>query len=184
MAQKWCNTYDQWFQENEGQNKHAVSIIAYKILFPTRWPSRSLLLMKAFGFYGRFSEAMSFSKFATSVSKVIIDVPKISIVWLPRVKCLISCKTMDVRKTKTAWIKRSIHYVKSSAVLQSGEDRTVTQRNSSLPQSWLLIQKKQIWKWHCCQKNMLSQIKPPSSRITDLGVILLEKEFSTHLCTH
>ena len=29
---------------------------------------------------------MSFSKFATSVSEVPIDVPKISIVWRPRVK--------------------------------------------------------------------------------------------------
>ena len=33
--------------------------------------------MKAFWFYGRFS-----------VSKVTIDVPQISVVWLPRVKCL------------------------------------------------------------------------------------------------
>ena len=31
--------------------------------------ARSLILMKVFWFYGRFSEAMSFSKFATSVSK-------------------------------------------------------------------------------------------------------------------
>ena len=46
-------------------------------------------VMKAFWFYGRFSEAMSFSKFATSVSKVTIDVPQISIVWHPRVKCLL-----------------------------------------------------------------------------------------------
>ena len=33
MAKKECNTYDQWFQQNEGQNKLVVSIIAYKILF-------------------------------------------------------------------------------------------------------------------------------------------------------
>ena len=37
VAQKECNTYDQWFEENEGQNKQAVSIIAYKVLFPARW---------------------------------------------------------------------------------------------------------------------------------------------------
>ena len=37
VAQKECNTYDQWFQENEGQNTQAGSIIAYKIIFPTRW---------------------------------------------------------------------------------------------------------------------------------------------------
>ena len=34
--------------------------------------------MKALWFYGRFSEAMSFSKFATSVPKLTIDVPKIA----------------------------------------------------------------------------------------------------------
>ena len=33
VAQKECNTYDQWFQQNEGQNKQAVSVIAYKTLF-------------------------------------------------------------------------------------------------------------------------------------------------------
>ena len=37
-AQKEYNTCDQWFQENEGQNKQAVSIIAYDIIFPTSWP--------------------------------------------------------------------------------------------------------------------------------------------------
>ena len=75
-------------------------------LFSNKMTPRSLILMKAFGFYGSFSEAMSFSKFATSVAKVTIDVPKMSIVWLPRVKCLLL-----LGKTKTAWIKRSIHYV-------------------------------------------------------------------------
>ena len=38
VAQKERNSYDQWFQENEGQNNQAVSIFAYKILFPARWP--------------------------------------------------------------------------------------------------------------------------------------------------
>ena len=53
-----------------------------------------------------FSETMSFSKFATSISKVTIVVPKIFHCWLPRVQCLfLHCKT------KTAWMKRSPHYV-------------------------------------------------------------------------
>ena len=83
-AQKKCNTYDQWFQENDGQNKQAVSIIAFKKKsFSNKMTPRSLILMKAFGFYARFSEAMAFSNLATSVSKVTIDVPKFSIVWLP-----------------------------------------------------------------------------------------------------
>ena len=71
---------------------------------------RSLILMKAFWFYGRFSEAMSFSRFAllhVHVShKSQFMYPKFSIVWLPRVKCpLLLCKA------KPAWIKRSINYV-------------------------------------------------------------------------
>ena len=42
------------------------------------------------------------------------------------------------------------HSLRNSAVLQSGEG---TQRNSSLPQSWLLIQKKQILKMTLLQIN-------------------------------
>ena len=114
---------------------------------------RSLILMKAFGFYGRFSEAMSFSKFATSVSKVTIDVPKMSIVWLPRVKCLLLLKNEDsMNKEKNS--------LRTSVVLQSGKG---TQRNSSLPQSWRLIQKKQILKMTLLQKNG-SRIKTPPSK--------------------
>ena len=36
VAQKERNTFDQLFQENEGQNENVVCI-AYKILFPARW---------------------------------------------------------------------------------------------------------------------------------------------------
>ena len=69
--------------------------------------------MKAFWFYGRFSEAMSFSNFATSVSKVTIDVPQISIVWLPRVKCLLfALKNEDS-------MNKEKHSLRNFAVLQS-----------------------------------------------------------------
>ena len=71
--------------------------------------------MKAFWFYGRFSEAMSFSKFATSVSKVTTDVPKLSIVWLPRVKCqLLLWENEDS-------MNKGKHSLRNFAVLQSGE---------------------------------------------------------------
>ena len=36
VAQKERNTYDQSFQENEGQSERVVCIIACKILFPAR----------------------------------------------------------------------------------------------------------------------------------------------------
>ena len=137
--------------------------------FPSKMTPRSLILMKAFWFYGRFSEAMSFSKFATSVSKVTIDVPQISIVWLPRVKCLLL-----LWKTKTAWIKRSIHYV----TLQCYNPGEATQRNSSRPQSWLLIEKKQILrkKMTLPQKNG-SRIKTPSSKLLILVSFCWKKNF-------
>ena len=69
--------------------------------------------MKAFWFYGRFSEAMSFSKFATSVSKVTTDVPQISIVWLPpgKVSALALKNEDSLNKEK--------HSLRNFAVLQS-----------------------------------------------------------------
>ena len=106
VAQKEHNTYDQLFQRKEGQNKQVVCIIAYKMLFSSKMTPRSFILMKAFWFYGRVSEAMSLLKFATFVFiKVTIDIPKFSIVWLPWVKCLL----LDW-KTKTARLQRNIHY--------------------------------------------------------------------------
>ena len=81
--------------------------------------------------------------------------------WCPKIiHCLASpgkVSALALKNSKTAWIKRSIHYY---AALQSGEG---TQRNSSiLPQSWFLIQKKSILKMTLLQKNG-SRIKTPSS---------------------
>ena len=58
-------------------------------------------------FCGRFSEAMSFSRFALLSQKSQFTYRIFSIVWLPLVNCqLLLCKA------KPAWIiKRSIHYV-------------------------------------------------------------------------
>ena len=62
--------------------------------------------MKAFWFYGSFSEAKSFLRFALLSQKSQLTYRKLSIVWLPRVKCLLL-----LCKAEPAWIKRSIHYV-------------------------------------------------------------------------
>ena len=71
--------------------------------FPSKMTPRSLILRKAFQFYGRFSEAMSFSGFALLFKKSQFMYQHFSIVWLPRVKCpLLLCKA------KPTWIKRSI----------------------------------------------------------------------------
>ena len=42
------NTYDQWFQENEGQNENVMCIIAYETLFPARWHQDHLFWRRHF----------------------------------------------------------------------------------------------------------------------------------------
>ena len=109
-----------WIQGGPERMQHLRSIISRKRgtewkscahycvynSFPSKMTPRSLILLKAFWFYGRFSEAMSFWRFALLSQKSQFTYRKFSIVWLPRVKCLLLfCKA------KPAWIKRSIHYV-------------------------------------------------------------------------
>ena len=65
--------------------------------FSQQADTKIINLMKAFWFYGRFSEAMLFSKFALLFQKSQLTYQKFSIVWLPQ--------------TNTAWIKRSIPYI-------------------------------------------------------------------------
>ena len=105
---------------------------------------RSLILIKAFWFYGHFSEAMSFSRFALLSQKSQFTYRKFSIVWLPRVKCLLLfCKA------KPAWIKRS-HSLRNFAALQSGG---ATQRNSSLHfERDFWYKRSKCWKGHCLRK--------------------------------
>ena len=144
VAQKERNSYDQLFQEYEGQNKQVVQVVcifAYTILTP-----RSLISMKAFWIYGHFSETMSFSKFATSVSKVTIDVPTFSIVWLPRVKCLLL-----LWKTKTAGIKRRIHYV---TLQYFNPGKTLKEIPPYLKRDFSYKRGK-FRKWHCFRKMAL-----------------------------
>ena len=57
------------------------------------------------------------------------------------------------------------HSLRNFAALESGG---VTQRNSSLPQTWVLIQKAHILKMTLPQKNG-SRIKTPSSKLMILG---------------
>ena len=93
------------FKKTRDRMKKVVCIIniAYKILFHSKMTPRSLILMKGFWFYGRFSEAKSFSKFALLSQKSQFTSRKFSVVWLPRV--LLLCIA------NPAWIKRSIHYI-------------------------------------------------------------------------
>ena len=118
--------------------------------------------------YGRFSEAMSFRRFALLSRKSQFTYRNFFIVWLPRVKCLLL-----LCKTKPALIKRSIHYVTLQHYNLHGGAR-----NSSLylkRDFW--NKKEQILKMALPQKNG-SRIKTPS--LKSLIFILLEKECSTH----
>ena len=83
--------------------------------------------------------------------------------WHPKIfHCLASPGKVSalVLKKKEDSMNKEKHSLRNSAALQSGEG---THRNSSLPQSWLLIQKKQILKMTLLQKNG-SRIKTPSSK--------------------
>ena len=85
--------------------KKLCALFRIKFLFQQD-DTNILILMKAFWFYGRFSEAMSFSRFALLSQKSQFMYRTFFIVWLSRVKCLLL-----LCKAKPAWIKRSIHYV-------------------------------------------------------------------------
>ena len=84
-------------------------------------------------------------------------------------------KVSTLCKAKPAWIKRSIQ-LRNFAALQSGG---ATRRNTSRPQTWLLIQKEQILKITLPQKNG-SRIKTPSSKLTILVSSCWEKHYTNN----
>ena len=90
------------FKKTRDRMKKLCALLRIKF-FSSKMTPRSLILMKAYWFYGCFSEAMSFSRFALLFQ---FTYWKFSIVWLPRVKCLLL-----LCKAKPAWIKRSFHYI-------------------------------------------------------------------------
>ena len=93
-------------------------------------------------------------KICPSISKVTIYVPKCF-------HCLASPgKVLALALQSEASMNKEKHSLRNFAALQSGG---ATQRNSSLPQTWLLIQKEQILKMTMPQKNG-SRIKMPSSK--------------------
>ena len=95
--------------------------------------------------------------------------------WLPKIfHCLASPGKVSALALKNEdSMNKEKHSLCNSAVLQYGEG---IQRNSSLPQLWLLIQKKQNLKWHCFRKNG-SRIKTPSSKSLILVSFCWKKDF-------
>ena len=175
VAQKECNTYDQQFQENDGQSENVACIIVYKNLLAARWhQDRQFWWRRVDSMAVFLTEAMSFSRFALLSQKSQFAYRKFAIVWLSRVKCLLL-----LCNAEPPWIKKNKSLRNFAALLSGG----ATQRNSSLPQTWLLIQKERIFKMTLTQKNG-SKIKTPSSKSLILVLFLLEKECSTHYCTH
>ena len=102
--------------------------------------------------------------------------------WLPKIfHCMASPGKVSALALKNEdSMNKEKHSLCNFAVLQSGG---ATQRNSSLPQSWLLIRKKQILKMTLPQKTGIKN-QNAFIKIIHLSVILLEKLFSTHSCTH
>ena len=113
--------------------------------FPSKMTSRTLVL-NAFWFYGRFSDAMSFSRFALLSQKSQFTNRKFSIVWLPRVKCLLL-----LCKAKPAWIKRIIHYVS----LQHYNPGELLKEIPPYLKRDFWYKRSQFWKWHCLRKMAL-----------------------------
>ena len=105
-------------------------------------------------FYGRFSEAMSYSRFALLSQKSQFTNRKFF-------HCLASPGLLS-----EASMNKEKHSLQKFAALQSGG---ATQRNSSLPQTWLDTKGANF-------ENDIASI--------NLGVILLEKECCTHQYTH
>ena len=115
-----------------------------------------LILMKAFWFCGRFSEAMSFSRFALLSQKSQFTHRNFSIVWLPRVNCqLLLCKA------KPAWIiKRSIHYV----TLQHYNPGELLKEIPPYLKRAFWYKRSKLWKLHRLKKFAQNRIKTPSSK--------------------
>ena len=134
------------FKKTRGRMK---SCVHYRIKnsFPSKMTPRTLIWMKAFSFYGRFSDAMSFSRFALLSQKSQFTYRRFSIVWLPRVKCL-----LFLCKAKPAWIKRSIHYVIVHALYDPGE--LLKEIPPDLKRDFWYKRSK-CWKWHCLGKMAL-----------------------------
>ena len=104
---------------------------------------RTLILMKAFWFYGRFSDAMSFSRFALLSQKSQFRYRRFSIVWLAWVKCLLL-----LCKVKPAWIKRSNHYV----ILQHYNPGELLKEIPPYLERDFWYKRSKFWKWHCLRK--------------------------------
>ena len=104
---------------------------------------RSLILIKAFWFYGRFAEAMSFQDLTFYLKSHNLRTENFSIVWLPRVKCLLL-----LCKAKPAWIKRSIHYV----TLQHYNPGELLKEIPPYFERDFWYKRSKFWKWHCLRK--------------------------------
>ena len=103
--------------------------------------------MKALWFCGRFSAAMSFSRFALLSQKSQFTYRIFSIVWLQRVNCqLLLCKA------KPAWIiKRSIHYV----TLQHYNPGELLKEIPPYLKRDFWYKRSRFWKLHCLRKMAL-----------------------------
>ena len=116
-----------------------------------------------------FSEAMSFSRF--SLQKSQFTYRKCSIVWLPRVKCLLL-----LCKAEPAWIKRNIHYV----ILQHYTPGKLLKEIPPYLKSDFWYKRSEFWKWHWLRK-MALKFKRPSSKSLILVSFCWKKNVYIHI---
>ena len=138
--------------------------------FSSKLTSRSLILIKACWFYGRFSEAMSFSRFDLLSQKSQFTYQRFSIVWLPRVKCLLL-----LYKAKSAWIKRSIHYI----TLPHYNPGELLKEMPPYFEYDFWYKRSIFWKWHSFRK-MVLESKRLHQNYKSWCHFAEEKKYSTH----
>ena len=157
------------FKKRRDRIKKLCALLCIKF-FPQQDDTKIINFDEGILILWRFTEAMSFARFALLSQKSQFTYRKFSIVWLPWVKCLLL-----LCKAEPAWIKRSIHYV----ILQHYNPGELLKEFPPYL-TWLLIQNRsEVLKWHWLRKMANAFVK-----IINLGVILLGKECSTHYCTH
>ena len=93
-----------------------------------------------------FFKAMSFLRFVLLSQKSQFTYRKFSIVWLPRVECLLL-----LCKAKPAWVTRSIHYV----ILQHYNPGELLQEIPPFLKRAFWYKRCKFWKWHCLRKKAL-----------------------------
>ena len=154
VAQKKCNITINNFKKTRDRMKKLCALLRIKF-FSQQDDTKIVNFDEGVLVLWPFFWGNVIFKICPSISKVTIYLPKMF-------HCVASPGKLSAfaLQSKASMNNKEKHSLRNFAALQSGG---TTQRNSSLPQTWLLIQKEQILKITLFQKNG-SRIKTPSSK--------------------